>query len=175
MPLSGPSWVTQYPTGRTTASLVQPFRGNVQRFITALETAGATVRITATKRPPERAWLMQTAWDVARGAVRPEQVPKRSGIDIQWVHTTQAASIEAARAMVAAYGLVYRPSLTSRHIQGRAIDMSIDWDRELEVVDGCGLPVRLRVGDLTTLYKLGASYGVMKLVSDPPHWSDDGR
>lgn len=175
MTLSGPSWVSKFPTERTTASLVQPFRAGVQRFVTALELAGAVVHITATKRPAERAWLMRQAWDVAYGNVRPENVPARSGIDIQWVHPTHAASIEAAKAMVAAYGLVYRPSLTSRHIEGLAIDMDIDWDREITVTDPCGVPVRLAVGDTATLYKLGAAFGVHKLVSDPPHWSSDGR
>lgn len=29
-----------------------------------------------------------------------------------------------------------------------------------------------KLGDL---YAVGATYGVQKLVSDPPHWSDDGH
>jgi len=60
--------------------------------------------------------------------------------------------------MVAGYGIAYRPALTSRHIQGRAIDMRITgWK-----------------GTEQELYARGASFGVRKLIKDPPHWSDDG-
>jgi hypothetical protein len=31
------------------------------------------------------------------------------------------------------------------------------------------------LSDETDLHALGATYGVIKLVSDPPHWSDDGH
>jgi hypothetical protein len=32
-----------------------------------------------------------------------------------------------------------------------------------------------RDGSNPELIKVGATFGVMKLVSDPPHWSDDGH
>ena len=171
--LSGPAWVARFPTSRSTASLVEPFQSYVERFITALEREDCTVRISATRRPEARAWLMRWAWDVSRGLVAPELVPARSGIPIQWDHGFRAASVVAAAAMVKDYGLVHRPSLTSRHIEGRAIDMDISCPWPLEVVDGSGR--RLWVRNSADLYEVGASYNVHKLVSDPPHWSDDGR
>ena len=171
--LSGPAWVARFPTSRSTASLVEPFQTYVERFITALERGNCTVRISATRRPEARAWLMRQAYDIAHGLIAPEAVPARSGIPIQWDHGDRAASIAAAKAMVDGYRLAYRPSLSSRHIEGRAIDMTIDCPWPLEVVDGSGR--RLWVRNSADLYEVGASYNVHKLVSDPPHWSDDGR
>lgn len=156
---AGVWWVSQYPTSKTTASLVQPFRARVQLFIIELERRGCTVKISATHRPFERAWLMYWAWQIARKGFAPELVPAGSTdadvtepIPIEW-------SLAGALEMVEAYDLAYEPSLTSRHIQRRAIDMTITgW-----------------IGKASALYELGASYGVHKLVKDPPHWSDDGR
>lgn len=173
--LSGPAWCERWPTDRTTAGLVQPFRSAVQRFITALEAAGCTVRISATRRPSERAYLMRGAWDIVHGLTRPELVPAREGVPIQWVHPTHEASVEAARQMVERYELAHRPSLNSRHIDGRAIDMRIEIPRRVTVRSATGALVELRPGATTELWSLGATYGVIKLPSDPPHWSDDGR
>lgn len=171
--LSGPAWVGMFPTGRTTASLVQPFRAHVQAFIGALEASGIFVRISATRRPIERAHLMHYAWDIANGLIQPELVPARAGVPIQWVHATPEASRAAAQAMVLAYDLAVRPSLTSRHIGGRAVDMAIvGWENHV-VINGQGVRVRLQT--LEDLCALGASFGVHKLRSDPPHWSDDGH
>lgn len=151
---AGVSWVAMYPTSRFLDDLVEPFQGNVRRFLADLAAHGCKVKVTATRRPAERAWLMHWAWRIARGGTPPELAPTTlpDGAEIAW-------TLDGAREMVAAYGLAYKPSLTSRHIQGRAIDMSIT---------GWLLPV-------ADLHELGASYGVHKLVSDPPHWSDDGR
>lgn len=33
----------------------------------------------------------------------------------------------------------------------------------------------VKISNMNDLYKLGSSYGVHKLMSDPPHWSDDGK
>jgi hypothetical protein len=148
---AGPVWVDRYPTSRSVDDLVSPFREGVIAFLADLDARGCTVTITSTRRPAERAWLMRHAWDVAHG-FDPGAVPTRSGIDILW-------TLDGARAMVAAYRLAYRPSLTSRHIDGRAIDMTI----------------RGWTGTNAELWALGAQYGVVKLQSDPPHWSDDGR
>lgn len=171
--LSGPAWCDRFPTDRTTATLRKPFRHQVQRFIGSLEDGGARVSIAATWRPAERAWLMRQAWDLRHGLTRPELVPARDGIPIQWVHPTEAASLEAAAAMVEAYGLVYRPSLTSRHLFGRAIDLGLEGWRGTSVRDARGELVTLATE--RDLYRLGAGFGVHKLLGDEPHWSDDGR
>lgn len=176
--LSGAHWCERFWGDRTTATLVQPFRKNVQRFITALEAGGAHVSISATWRPLQRAYLMRGAWDVAHRKVPPEDVPPMEGVPIRWVHPERARSFDAAEEMVQAYRLAVRPSLMSLHIQGRAIDMNINWGRTIIVIDGHGQRVGLSTDKGTDmnpdLWAVGRSYGVYKLESDPPHWSDTG-
>lgn len=148
---AGKHWCTLYPTSKSVEDLVEPFRRRVRRFLAELAARGCTVDVNATLRPAERAWLMHYAWRIARLGLEPEYAPTRPDIQIRWTK-------EGAEEMVAAYGLAYRPSLTSRHIDGLAIDLDIDgW-----------------TGTLSDLYALGATFGVHKLVRDPPHWSVDG-
>lgn len=151
---AGRAWCERFPTERTTAGLVLPFRRYVQNFITHLERrCGCTVEINATRRPEQRAWLMHHAWRITREGLDPAEVPARDDIAIAWTR-------EGAAEMVEVYGLVARPSLTSRHITGQAIDMEVHgWTR--------GRPA---------LERLGKAYGVVPLgASDPVHWSTDGR
>lgn len=185
--LSGAYWVSQFPTSRSIDSLATPFRGNVARFVGALQRAGASVSIAATRRPPERAYLMHYAWLIVNEGLPPEAVPPHPGVDIQWVHKDHrgkvdlAASRAAAQEMVSAYALKYEPSLTSNHIKGTAIDMTIAWLGNLVMRDGRSGAVKTIVSSPRTgaenhdLWAVGASYRVIKLASDPPHWSDDGH
>lgn len=151
---AGVSWVALYPTSRFLDDLVEPFQTGVRHFLADLAARGCTVRVSATRRPSERAWLMHWAWWIARDMQPADMAPRTlpDGATIEW-------TLDGAKEMVTAYGLAYRPSLTSRHIQGRAIDMRVDgW-----------------TSSMADLYALGARHGVRKLLSDPPHWSDDGR
>lgn len=171
--LSGPAWVNQFPTSSSTADLTASFRTAVDNFIAALQAGGASVSISATLRPPERAYLMHYAWKVAQQNMSAANVPAMAGVDIQWNHGTAAASKLAAQQMVNGYGIVYAPALTSRHSEGRAIDMTI--------TDYVGKTFNNAAGQATVvnsaaqLHALGLGYGVHKLASDPPHWSDDGH
>lgn len=185
MPLSGPQWVNQFPTSRRVEDLAQPFQTNVQNFIGALEDAGATVTVAATLRPPQRAYLMHFSFLVAHG-FDPAQVPPMPGVDIQWMHTDaqgnpdRTASQAAAQQMVQGYDIVFAPALTSRHSEGNAIDMDITWPGDLDITDGNGNDVTItsvpRTGNKNTdLHQVGLSYGVHKLLTDPPHWSSDGH
>lgn len=150
---AGRAWVDRFPTSRSVEDLAEPFRTSVRTFLAELAVRGCSVRISATLRPAERAWLMHWAWRVAAGEVAASAIPTHDPpIPIVWTKL-------GAREMVQAYGLAYKPSLTSRHIQGLAVDMTISgWS---------GTPAEL--------HALGRSHGVIKLVSDPPHWSSDGR
>jgi D-alanyl-D-alanine dipeptidase len=109
----------------------------------------------------------------------PLTVPAMTGVAIAWAHLNaqggadNTRSRSAAALMVAGYGIVFRPALQSNHTRGRAIDMTITQHVGRTVVDGRGQRVTLRTEQ--DLHNLGASYGVHKLVSDPPHWSDDGH
>jgi len=186
MSLSGPQWVSQFRESTSTDDLVDPFRGNVNRFLAALSTAGATVSIATTLRPPERAYLMHYSFRIAREALDPATVPAMAGVDIQWVHpgangaTDLAASRNAAEQMVQAYGIVFRPALSSRHTEGNAIDMDISWQGNLTIANAGGTQINITTSPRTgagnaALQGVGASYGVRKLASDPPHWSSDGH
>lgn len=150
---AGVWWCSQFPGSRDLADLAEPFRTSVERFVADLLSRGCRVEITATRRPEQRAWLMRQAWDIVHGLVRLDEVPVRPDIPVQpW-------TLVGALDMRAEYGLVVRPALDSRHIQGLAIDMRVgDWmasDEELGA--------------------LGASFGVHKLAGDAVHWSSDGH
>jgi D-alanyl-D-alanine dipeptidase len=171
--LSGSAWVGQFPTSSVTSDLLATFRTAVDSFIASLEAGGASVRISATLRPPERAYLMHYAYQVAHGGLAAALVPSMAGVDINWVHATAAASKIAAKQMVTGYGIVYAPALVSRHSEGRAIDMTITAYVGKTFNNASGQAVL--VSNSSGLNALGATFGVIKLPSDPPHWSDDGH
>lgn len=185
MPVSGPDWVRLFPNSTKLDDLLDPFKQNAMRFVAALTHAGASVAIGATLRPPERAYLMHFSFAIAREALDPGTVPAHAGVDIQWVHTTAQgqrdlpASRTAAEAMVVGYGIVFKPSLSSRHTEGHAIDMTITWQRDLTIANADGSTSNItttpRSGNNSDLQKVGQTYGVIKLASDPPHWSSDGH
>jgi D-alanyl-D-alanine dipeptidase len=128
---SGSQWASRYPGSVSTSDLAQPFGGSVDKFIAALNAAGASVGISATYRPPERAYLMHYAWAIANDGESPTDVPAMAGVDIDWAHlnaqgvSDNAAAVSAAGDMVSRYALVHDAVLTSRHTEGRAIDMTI--------------------------------------------------
>jgi hypothetical protein len=82
--------------------------------------------------------------------------------------------------MVQGYEIVYKPALTSRHTEGKAIDMAIKWEGDLVIVNGKGSKVTIKTtprngSGNAQLHQVGSSFGVIKLSSDPPHWSSDGH
>jgi hypothetical protein len=180
---SGPQWVARFPGSVSLDDLLPEFQKAVRGFLHALRDAGARVRIAATYRPPERAWLMHWSWLIARGH-DPADVPHLKNVDIAWQHTKNGvpdlhASRLAAMDMVARYGIRYAPSLVSRHTQRRAIDMRITWKGPLYIRDAANNVYLLAYGPRTglnhNLVDIAMSYGLRKLFSDPPHWSDDGH
>lgn len=171
--LSGRQWVARFPTGTSTNDLTQVFRRNTDAFIAAIRAAGGTVRISATYRPAERAYLMHYAAAIARGTTAADRVPAMAGVDIEWDHGSVEKSRAAAREMASAYGIVYPPELTSRHTERSGIDMTISGVKNKKIKNASGTEVLVKKnGDL---HAIGATYGVNKLVSDPPHWSDNGH
>jgi hypothetical protein len=177
--LSGPVWVARFPGSRSTTDLIVDFKQAVEAFLRALAKAGATVRINATYRPPERAYLMHHAFDIARNGADPNDVPPMPGVNIIWAHPTPQASHAAAKQMVEAYGMSVQAVLRSRHTERRAIDMNISWGGTLTIEDANRQSVQIagepRSGLNPRLHTVGRSFRVIKLVGDPPHWSDDGH
>lgn len=171
---SGEQWVNRFPTSAVLSDLLPAFSTSVQNFINSIENAGGHVRISATYRPVERAYLMHYSWRIAREGLNPSEVPDKEGVNIDWTHKgNHTAAVTAARDMVSGYHTVYKPVLTSRHTQKRAIDMTITdiMGKVLKNADGTEVLVRSQ----SQLHSVGATYGVYKLASDPPHWSDDGH
>jgi hypothetical protein len=182
---SGAQWVARFPSSTNVNDLTPAFSGAVSRFIGAMQSAGANVGVNATYRPVERAYLMHYAWGIARGGLDPSTVPSREGVEICWVHRNAkgvvdlAASQAAAEAMVGGYGIVFQPALVSRHTERQAIDMDISWTGNLTILNSEGGRVTIdtepRSGMNSTLHQVGSSYGVIKHLTDRPHWSTDGR
>ncbi len=176
---SGAGWVSSFSTSRSLDDLEAPFREAAKAFVSALRNAGADVRISATYRPRERAYLMHWAWQIAKLGYDPKNVPPMAGVNIEWVHASEAASRKAARDMVSAYGMVNIAALNSRHTERRAIDMTVSWSGTLSITTISGATKAIstvpRNGSNTELIEVGRQYGAIKLISDPPHWSDDGR
>lgn len=176
----------QFPTSTSPDDLAEPFRTCAANFLNALRAANARIEIGDTLRPPERAYLMYYSFQIAHKGLDPASIPAMAGVDIQWLHTDDdgdpdaAASLAAATAMVDEFGIVHEPARQTRHTEGLAIDMTVTWEGDLTIAEADGTTVIISSeprngGGNQDLHLIGASYGAMKLVSDPPHWSSDGH
>jgi D-alanyl-D-alanine dipeptidase len=171
--LSGAQWCARFAGSADIADLVEPFRTNVNTFFGAIYAAGGTTTISATYRPPERAHLMHYSAKLANGDIRAASIPAKTGVNIEWVHPTEDRSIAAAAAMTAGYSIVYPPALSSKHTRRTAIDVTIHNMIGKMIINATEATVT--ISRLADLNPVGASFGVIKLVSDRPHWSDDGH
>lgn len=163
-----PTWLARYPIGTDTNALSEPFRSQVEAFLTALRAATGpggppAVTVLAARCPPERVRLLQAAWDEAYG--------DGSGVSAQ--------RRDAARAMCEAAGLDARPSSRTRFTDGLAVRLEITWTGTVEAVDADGAPRLLDADDggwdNPSLVAMGRTYGVLHRRGDRHHWSFDGR
>jgi hypothetical protein len=178
--LSGPQWCARFPTSVSLDDLLPDFGDRVRAFLSRLRAGGATVEVNATFRPPERAYLMHWCCMVGESGQDPSAVPHLAGVNIDWSHGGSTSSARAAaRQMMARYQIRFPAALVSRHTQRRAIDMTIGWRGALHITDFDGHAHTIdggpRNGANPQLIRVAATFGVIKLVSDPPHWSDDGH
>lgn len=186
---SGKYWVTWANTNAKNSDKIDDleasFRSNAKEFIKALTDAGATVDVSTTKRSDKRAYLFHWAWKISQGKCKASDAKKMAGVDIEWNHGDAAKSKAGALEMVKGFGLavppksINPPSLTSNHISGKAIDMTIKWTGTLTVKKKDGSEAKVAysssVNTNTALHAVGESYGVKKLKTDAPHWSYNGR
>lgn len=177
---SGAQWCPRFPTSTSLDDLLPDFGDAVRAFISAMKKGGASVSVAATYRPPERAYLMHWCCMVGGSGQDPDAVTSMPGVNIDWTHDGQTgAARDAAREMMSGYDIQFPAALESRHTQRRAVDMTISWSGALNIRDFNGQMHSIasgpRDGSNPELIKVGATFGVMKLVSDPPHWSDDGH
>lgn len=200
---------TTFPVNRETEKLDPGFKVQWEAFAKALEDAKAKVDIVSTLRSLGRAYMMHYCALVANGQIKPWEVPdgiKSLGEDtgpvgIEWSHTQAdgrvdvAKSKQAANAMKMLFGIAYPASLTSNHVNGKAIDVSIEWSGTLKIAEKGtmkdGKAVAGKEHEIKTtprhggkkadpagnkeLRDVAATYGVKKMLTDAPHWSVDGR
>ena len=177
---AGAQWCARFPSSTSLDDLTPEFGDKVRAFLSALSRAGARVSIADTWRPPQRAYLMHWCCMVGGSGQDPHAVPPMPGVTIDWsCGGSIAGARDAARAMMADYAIQFPAALESRHTQRRAIDMTIGWTGTLAIRDFNGnmhtIASGPRDGSNPDLIRVGASFGVIKLASDPPHWSDDGH
>lgn len=182
---SGVFWVTQFPGSVLVSDLEDSFRPKVNAFIAAAHQAGAATTVVATYRPPERAYLMHWSWRIVKQNFDAHIVPAKAGVDIDWWHDTQEASVAAATGMVNGFaiaGLNTPPALQSRHTEHKAIDLAITWAGDLTINKHDNTAATIsstpRNSSNAALIIVGASYGVIHLTNaaaDINHWSTDGH
>lgn len=180
--VSGAPWVAKFPTSTSTTDLKDPFKTNFEAFLKAMKEAGITIRITASHRPKQRAYMMHYAWKIAKGKITPAEVPPMPGVDIIWNH---GHAKQGAQDMVDGFGinnLSVPPALNSRHIDGRAIDTVLSWMKDVKIRKKDGM-FKTIIGEPRNsthpdLIAVGATYGVIHFKpasADKVHWSDDGH
>lgn len=194
--LSGKEWVKEYKDRASIEDLSSPFKENVKDFLKSLDEAKnetpqakITYHVSSTRRPYERAVLMHYCHKVANNKITPQQAQQateKENIPINWIHTdsngnySEEISREKALEMVEAYGMAYPASLTSHHVRGNAIDMTITWQSSFTIKDKIGkvhtIDTHSNGAENETLRVVGETYGVKRtLEKDPPHWSLEGN
>ena len=194
--LSGKEWVKEYKDKASIEDLSSPFKENVKDFLKAIDEAKKktpkakiTYHISSTRRPYKRAVLMHYCHKVAHNKISPQQAQietQKENIPINWIHTDSSGKysekISRAKAleMVRAYGIAYPASLTSHHVRGNAIDITITWQSSFTIKDKAGKEHTIdtpKNGAINLeLRKVGETYGVKRtLEKDPPHWSLEGN
>jgi hypothetical protein len=187
--LSGKKWWdanegnAPYKKSDQLSDLEAGFQTKVKEFKAALEAAGASISIDTTKRSKERAYIFHYAWKIVNDKIKPNAVPAMSGVDIVWDHGDDTKSKAGAQEILTAASVAAtEPSLTSNHIDGKAIDWTITWTTELKIKQKDGTEKTLKGPDNggdhnTELHAVGKTYGVIKGIfkkPDNPHWSSDG-
>ena len=204
-----PALTTTFPENRETDMLDAGFKTKWDAFAKALKDAGADVDIASTLRSLGRAYLMHYCAMVASGQIKPWEVPDgirslgqdTGPVGIEWSLTQAdgrvdlAKSKQAANAMKMYFQIAYPASLTSNHVQGKAIDVFITWPGTLKIKEKgtmkAGKEVAGKEHEIKTTPKHGgkqgepagnkelrevaATYGVLKMLTDAPHWSVDGK
>ena len=177
------------------------FADRVDDLLTQLEEQGAEVYLASTTRSPERGYLMWGAFHLSRADSEAEMERRLATladrnrawgleIPIVWRHPDGwRATREAARAMAETYDVVYateKGARSSNHYGGDAADLiAIALPRRVTLTapDGAcrsfDLAAEEESRDLSLTPRLidwvEAHWGLRKLRSDYPHWSDAQR
>ncbi|WP_428263173.1 pesticin C-terminus-like muramidase [Haliangium sp.] len=184
---SGAEWVgianaNGWVNDTSFSSLDSSWGPRAEAFVTGLRAAGASVTVSAGLRHPKRAFLMHYAWGVAHGQYTPAQANtacRGQGINIEWDHGNAAASRTAAQALVSAFHLVRQASITSNHIRGLAIDITISNLPGSITMNGRTYTTRAGASGTAaaeSVAPIGRDMGVIWFgAGDRVHWSHNGR
>lgn len=186
-------------------ALAEPFRTNVEKFMTACRNGGADiVKIDETRRHPETQYLMYWAWKIGKdgykkGADAPPTQCSEMDFDVDWFWTNprptddcpEAEALQLPRylasaiTMVKHFGLISRPGTTSKFSTGKAINLGICWKNDIRIVDAKGTTHLIPGpgGPLTPqLHVVAETYGVHKMKTcefesarTVGFWSDNGH
>jgi hypothetical protein len=175
------------------------FATRIQALLGQVRRQGSEAYLVSTVRHPERGYLMYGAFilsrasdldEVARRVAKLERLNRAwdLGIPIEWRHPDSwRATVEQAQAMADAYNVAYASqsgARSSRHYEGEAVDfVVVDLPRRLTLTapDGeaerrfdLSAPEESRDLNLTPrlLEWVEAHFGMAKLRSDYPHWTD---
>ena len=185
---SGIYWVTWANAHAKNSNKVDDleitFENGVKTFVKALTDAGATVDISTTKKVIKEHIFFTSLGKLHKVSVTHLR-QKKIAVDIEWDHGDLTKSKAGALEMVNGFGLavpprsINPPSLTSNHINGKAVDMTIKWTGTIKVKKKDRSEVSVtyspNVNTNIVLHSIGVSYGVKKLKTDAPHWSYNGR
>lgn len=177
MEVSGAHWHSKFEASTSLDDLLEPFKSNAKKFISALKAANISVRISTTYRPDARSYLMYYSTNIKRGKINPEKVPPWPGVNIDWTHGgNKSKAVEGTRAMHAAYGIgsnpVGKPS-NSNHNVGLAVDMTItNYSGKTISLNGN----KYKIHGFNDLVAAGKKVSIIWYGSnDKPHWSQTGR
>lgn len=175
--VSGGHWHSRFLSSTNLDDLVDPFKSNAKKFITALKDAGIGVTLSTTFRPVERSYLMYYSTAIMRKQINPDKVPPWAGVNIDWTHGgNYQAAIAGATEMHRHYKIGRNPvgkPEGSNHNNRMAVDMTLTGiSNKKVVIDG----VSTKVSSISDLAKLGQKIGVIWFgKGDVPHWSHTGR
>ncbi len=199
-----------FPEVKDKEKLDKDFKEKWDNFAKALKDAGAAVTIASTRRSLGRAYMMHYSSLVAHGKIKPWEVPDQitnglgttGHVGVEWSHTKadgrvdEIKSKQAANQMMVGFEIAYPASLTSNHVKGKAIDVSIEWAGTLKIKEKGGkdkdnketsgkereIKTTPRHGGKKgepagnkELREVADTYGVKKHLTDAPHWSIDGK
>jgi len=134
---------TKYSYSSSISDLETIFQERVKAFKKAVTDAGASISIDTTLRSKNRAYVLHSAYKIAKGLVDADKVVARTGVDITWVHGTKGASKTGAQEIITAANVAYKPNMTSNHLKGKAIDWTITWTGTLKIKNKDGAEVEI--------------------------------
>jgi len=203
--------LTTFPQIDKVDKLDNDFKEKWDAFQAALDAAGADVTISSTLRSLGRAYLMHYSTLLAKNKIKPWEIPDQitnslgnntGQVGVEWSHTLadgrvdESKSKKSASAMMQFFKIAYPASLTSNHVRGKAIDVSISWSGTLKIKEKGSKgkddkAIEGKVHEIKStprhggtkaepagnkeLREVAESFGVHKLLTDAPHWSVDGK